>query len=149
VSLRTNLFLATVASLGFATVCAVCSAQLDREGRAIRAAFAIGGVGTIEPVVTGSSSGITGFTAAKAEARAGPRFRAAGRAPGRADGDEAEALRRPVSPASRSESRAGSGFGFASLRASFAVSAFLASIFSGRARPSIPSGWPRSWPSRR
>lgn len=30
-SLRTNVLLAALASLGFATVCAVCSAQLDRE----------------------------------------------------------------------------------------------------------------------
>ena len=55
VSLRTNLFLATVASLGFATVCAVCSAQLDREPPRPQLVAAVKPVMPLdEPVTTGS-----------------------------------------------------------------------------------------------
>ncbi|KMO27170.1 hypothetical protein ACQVP2_01930 [Methylobacterium aquaticum] len=54
-SLRTNLTLATIASLGFATVCAVCSAQLEREPpRPVPLVAAAPPVSLDEPVTTGS-----------------------------------------------------------------------------------------------
>jgi hypothetical protein len=55
VSLRSNLTLATLAGLGFATVCAVCSAQLDREpARPPQLVAAAKAVPLDEPVTTGS-----------------------------------------------------------------------------------------------
>lgn len=54
-SLRTNLTLATIASLGFAMVCAVCSAQLDREPpRPAQLVAAAKPMPLDEPVTTGS-----------------------------------------------------------------------------------------------
>ncbi|OAS23364.1 hypothetical protein [Methylobacterium platani] len=54
-SLRTNLTLAAIASLGFATVCAVCSAQLDREpAQAPQLVAAAKPAPLDEPVTTGS-----------------------------------------------------------------------------------------------
>ncbi|MFH6782540.1 MULTISPECIES: hypothetical protein [Methylobacterium] len=52
-SLRTNLTLAAIASLGFAAVCAVCSAQLDREPPQL-VAVAKPASPLDEPVTTGS-----------------------------------------------------------------------------------------------
>jgi len=55
VSLRTNLTLVAIASLGFATVCAVSSAQLEREPPQPQlVAFAKPAPPLDEPVVTGS-----------------------------------------------------------------------------------------------
>jgi hypothetical protein len=55
VSLRTNLTLATIAGLGFAMVCAVCSAQLDREPpRPPQLVATVKAVPLDEPVTTGS-----------------------------------------------------------------------------------------------
>ncbi|TGE01791.1 hypothetical protein [Methylobacterium nonmethylotrophicum] len=53
-SLRTNLTLATIAALGFATVCAVCSAQLDREPPRPLLVAAVKSVPLEDPVTTGS-----------------------------------------------------------------------------------------------
>ncbi|TNC13341.1 hypothetical protein FF100_11025 [Methylobacterium terricola] len=54
-SLRTNLTLAAIAGLGFATICAVCSAQLDRDPPQPQlVAVAKPPVPLDEPVVTGS-----------------------------------------------------------------------------------------------
>ncbi|MET7244932.1 hypothetical protein ABZT49_16375 [Methylobacterium sp. EM32] len=54
-SLRTNLTLATIAGLGFAMVCAVCSAQLDREPpRPPQLVAAVKALPLDEPVTTGS-----------------------------------------------------------------------------------------------
>lgn len=54
-SLRTNLTLATIAGLGFAMVCAVCSAQLDREPpHPPQLVAAVKAVPLDEPVTTGS-----------------------------------------------------------------------------------------------
>ncbi|GJD59925.1 hypothetical protein [Methylobacterium frigidaeris] len=54
-SLRSNLTLATIAGLGFATVCAVCSAQLDREPpRPVQLVAAVKPMPLDEPVTTGS-----------------------------------------------------------------------------------------------
>ncbi len=53
--LRTNLTLAMIAGLGFATVCAVCSAQLDREPpQAPQLVAAVKAAPLDEPVTTGS-----------------------------------------------------------------------------------------------
>ena len=55
VSLRSTLIVASIAALGFATVCAVCSAQLDREPpRPAQLVAAAKPVPLDEPVTTGS-----------------------------------------------------------------------------------------------
>lgn len=54
-SLRTNLTLAAIAGLGFASVCAVCSAQLEREPQQPQlVAVAKPALPLDEPVTTGS-----------------------------------------------------------------------------------------------
>lgn len=54
-SLRTNLTLVAIAGLGFATICAVCSAQLDREPpRPPQLVAAVKALPLDEPVTTGS-----------------------------------------------------------------------------------------------